>query len=1178
MSLRLHQGSFQGFLEERAAAVPHKPSPEPAGICILAGQILRSNLKEYLNREQIATSPLAHFTTIEELASDILRPTDTPCNIIQEGVRDRLIESILRAADPNTDEQSLSSFTASDQIRSEQLEALERLATQIPYEEEDLRETLRNELDDFLRWTDATKDTSSAMQSVGALESRFSKSQSLRTMDAFRGIIHLIDGEIDSIGLDRQQSRSHLVTAARGAVATEWTTQFNHVEWISVAGIAVFDNPTLRFLESIAAHDAAPSVEVFVNAGSFEYNATRFEALDAGVVADTQDTTSKQLASPVAKTLFDATQGHATADPDASFIEAPTDQRAVEHVANEVQSLLRDGVDPQDILIVAPDAASYQSLVESAFETVEVPVFVETRHPISDIPAYRCYRTLIEIIECIASEKRIPYGTLVDPLRLGYVEPGAQGSQWPIDGRDFTKIEQELHHQQHYFNQQRDRYEDKGLLIDEWREVIAEIPEFTADWDAVRTYLDTVDDLAGNPPHDGSELRERIRPFLGTYVYQTVDHRRALYKAPAIDTTRTAITETHATSLAERVRSQLDAVGSHYDRMRELFDVEPSWEEVGRALSSVLGSDSYGERHLDGQAIPLVDAGNAYFRNASHLFVLGMNADEFPAPAGTPTFLPASLRQRVYREAFDDTASYPHLDCRATAYGEALDFYQATLSTATSECSISLVHTYRDDQGNDIAWSSFVDLFDVEGEGESAAALVNRVSVGEWLPRPRRTGQYTKESWADVVARTAPRERLRMLLYQAHRSRPDREPAITRADLETIVDSIDSAVLADEILPRIERYHDPPTRVTIDPTEPAFDDVGLPEVAGLPLRPHELDLNGQCGLKYYYYQLLYNYEGSSPERDAIPTYFSRAQHYRLDKLPHIIRENYADQRYVEKWQRIVSDLLPNRQSTTTGVRQFESADALRSWMCEHDVFGEYDMETIYDNLLAELALVEREIANGIDRDWQWRDGGIVDINGSRLKVPPYRLDTLVDGDSEYVVPIFFTRFSNRANSALKHCHTAIWEADETTHTLCLECDNCDSCVFNSKYVLDHRMLAGFENETREYDNNIVGIGLQEQYAGIDKGARVVAMRTGITNKFHPFSADDLFESLRSRGYSETWDEKAATWRENFLSQAARVSTEDPFELEANMDLVERDDCLNCVYRELCMVPSRGGGQ
>jgi len=67
---------------------------------------------------------------------------------------------------------------------------------------------------------------------------------------------------------------------------------------------------------------------------------------------------------------------------------------------------------------------------------------------------------------------------------------------------------------------------------------------------------------------------------------------------------------------------------------------------------------------------------------------------------------------------------------------------------------------------------------------------------------------------------------------------------ISDDELEMVASTIDPDLMNDEIQPRIDRYQSPPTEVTIEANEPAFDTVGFESVAGTPLRPHELDLNG----------------------------------------------------------------------------------------------------------------------------------------------------------------------------------------------------------------------------------------------------------------------------------------------------------------------------------------------
>lgn len=1167
MTIRLRTDSAREYLLERAEDLALEPAAKPSGMCVLSGRILARNLKEYLNRNSVPTSPLAHFTTIEDLAADFLRPSDEPHHMLTDGVRERFIEGILAGADPDPPARTVL-FTDQDTLHSQEQSALEELAIRLPYTEEDTLETLMEELDDYYRWTDATADTSTAVRALGDVDNRFAQQQSNRAMNAFRGFERLIEDRLSQVGISRQQSRSHLVSTAREYVSEAWPQQYEHVDWIAVSGISVFDNPTLRFLERLAVTDAAPDIEVFTGHGSSIYNTRRFDALaDIEATTPELDATTPDFRADAAQDLFDATETTPSTEPrNTTFIETPTDQRAVERIASEIRDLLQDDIHPRDILIVAPEASSYKSLIEQAFETVEIPYYIETRRPYADIPAYRCFRSLIDVVEAVSTETPITYDSLVDPLRVGYCPLDGQYG-WPIEGRAFTKVEQELHRKQQSYNRDPERYDDQGIPIEEWRELIDDIPDWTGPWSRVKSYVDDIEELAESPPGTGDKLVDLFTRYLSVYVYQTVDHERELFTGPAIDTTRTTLTETHPTSNAERVRSSLEDVGAHYDRAQQLFSAPANWREIGRAFSATLGGQSYGESHSDQYAVPVVDAGNAYFRDAEHLFILGMDADEFPGEAATPTFLHKTLRQTVYENTIKQATPYHHLDSRTTDYGEALDFYQATLAAAESDAEITLCHTYMDDRGNDISWSPFLDLFELDVETTDDRPI-ETISTGSWLPQPRSES----ESWAAVSGRVAPRERLRIFLYQAHRDIPTDRPAITVDDLNRMLSVTPTQPLPDLILPRADRHHEPPKEVEITPDEPAFADVSLNDVTGEPHHPHELDLQAQCGLKYYYYQFLYNFTGDEPTRNEIPKYYTSSPHWRLGELPYIVRENYADPRYVQKWQQIIATHLPERQSDTNGLMKFDSDQELREWVDAQETFDAYDFNTIYQNLRAERQLVSAELEQDITRSWNWREGDTIEVAGLELAVPSYRVDTITHGDSTYRIPIFFTRFSNRAESAMKTCFDgAIWDTNERTGELCLRCERSDSCSFHSKYVIDHRMLAGQQYESKAFGSQVVGIGLQEQYADPSNGGRVVAIQQNYIQYADP-EMDSPIEQLEPRGYPQNWDESVEEWTQNFTELTETIATDDTVTLAANPTIVNQDDCLNCVYRDLCRVP------
>jgi ATP-dependent helicase/nuclease subunit B len=1176
MAIRVRGDSLRAFLADRADDIERRPAAKSAGLCILSGQLVRQNLEEHLDKEGIAFAPLVDFTTVESLSGELLAAADRPDQMLADSVRDRLVEEIFRAGDPSMMDASVE-LDPDDILREKERKAIRDLADRLPYEEDEVREAFITELDDYYRWTDAATDLTPAMRELGALENQFAQLQSNRSMKAFRGVERLIESRLGELTRDEYQSRSHLVHAAREEIEEQWRREFSHVDWITVAGISVFDNPTIRFLGALADSAEAPDVHVFLNRGSLNYNIARFEAMSVETLSpDSWDVDDHSFDSSAAQELFRATTAAPEEIPEpVTFLEAPTDQRAVERIATEIRDLLRSDVEAGDILIIAPNAGNYKSLVEHAFETVELPVHVETRRPYANVPAYRFLQAFITVIDALDKGEPLTYDELSDPLRLGYCPRDGVGSTWPLDGRAFTKIEQELHRKQQFYNRDPDRYEDQGIPFDIWEDLIDEIPGWTGQWWAVKKYLDDVRSLVDEVPQTGEDLVALLESYLGRYVYQTVDHKRALYEGPAVDTTRSSLSETHPTNQAERIRSELDRVGSYYDRIRQLFDVSGDWDEISRALSTGLGSGSYGEMHLDQHAIPVVDAGNAYFRDAKYIYFLGMDADTFPGEAPTATFLHNEIRQAVYDSAVSGETPYHHLDSRATGYREAVDFYQAGLMAASEDAEITLCHTYQDERGNSKAWSPFVDLFDLKEDEDLVDRPVDRVEVGDWLPNPRSKS----ESWGEVVDRVAPRERLRTLLYQSYRDYPDSDPALTVEDLQNIYQYIPQDALNNLILPRLRRYHTPPTSVTVSPNEPAFDEVSLGQVTGSPHQPHELDLQAQCGLKYYYYQFFYNFTGEAPTRAEIPKYYASSPHWRLGELPYIVRENYADPRYVEKWQRIVEDLLSDRQSRTTGVAQFESAQDVREWVADHELFDDYDKNTIVPNLIAERELVERELQHGVTREWHWREGGTIQINNEELQVPAYRVDSVHEGGSAYRVPIFFTRFSRRARSAMKACFQGgnIWSFEERDGSLCIQCGK-DGCTYHSKYVIDHRMLVGYRHEEETNDASVVGIGLQEQYAGpsIDDGERVIAMRTGITDKFQPNGSfeDPIFEVLAIRGYKSDWTDAVSDWEAGATTLIDDRDTETAVEFEANTRLVQDDDCLTCVYRDLCRVPDR----
>jgi|GEM_PF-6789236 len=1165
MTLNLRRDDFISFVSEKAENLPEKPTFEPEGLIILSGGIVRNNLKDYLDKEEIPISPLAKYTTIEELSGRFLREINEPDQIISDGLLNIMTEEILTEAETG-----------------EYSEELEKLAQQIHYEEESVREVFLEEFDEYLRCTDAGSDIEDLKEILGEkdFKDEFAKKLSKRVITSFSDLHDQLKDRLKDMDNDYQLSRSHLVKNGRTALESEWDHVYDHIEWIAIVTINTFDNPTLRFLKALNECESSPDVSVFLEHGSYEYQSDRIESVIEDVQRyDTDEIETDKFVNENSEKLFQAAHGSRMIShpPDkANFIEAPDDRRLIEHIAKDIRHRIQNGASPEEFLIIANEAGNYKSLIENVFETVEIPVHVETRHPVANLPAYRFLKDFVTVIEKAENEELITYGELLDPLRLGYCKRGAYNEDWPIVGRVFTTIEQRLQREQ----QSKEEQYETGLSFEHWKGIIENDIENwhpPKKWDLIEEYLDDIESHINDVPNDGEDLLETLKAYLGTYIRQTVFDRRRLHQGPGIDTTRKMITKTHATNHGERVRDLIDSVTPYYDQILEIkrensSNYEPTWEDVGRTLSGVLGSETYGEKNLDKNAVPVVDAGNSYFRTANHIYFLGMTVDEFPSTFQTPTFIPVSLRKRVYEEVRSGDYPYLHLDSKASSFMEDLDFYESSLTTIKDEddSDINFFHSYKDTQGNTITWSPFVDIFDLEEE-------IERIDVGDWFSKPRSNIGNLNETWESVSERISERERLRAILYHAHRSQPDTVPAITSDELQTLIKGTKSDTIVDQVLPRVERYQTPPTQVVVAPDEPAFNDrrISLEDFTGGASRPHELDLYGQCGLKYYYYQFLYNFEGDKPKRN-VPYYSSNKPHHRLGTLPKIIKENYVYQKNITGWKAIIEELLPNRQEDLIG---FDGDIEIKKWMNSKSNFNKFDMSSIYGTLCAERELIQSELEEDINRDWEWRDEEILEIEGEKVYVPPHRVDTVETTNHAYYLPIFYARFSTgRGNfggwrsafkGALKTCQSNSNGYEECSQ-ICENCNDLEECEIRSKYILDHRMIGGYDLESNELDHKVIGIGLQHKYADRN-GGRIITLKSHHSNELVQGSD---FEQIYGRGCPDQWykEGKLEGWRADISSHIEDLNPNTPITFEANEEIVHRDDCLDCIYRDLCFVP------
>lgn len=1142
-TVTVHRKPLDSFIERQYnIGQGTTPSPTPPGLCLLSGQIVQRNLKRKLTQRNIPPSSIADYVTIEDIGSQLLESSaERPVVEIDDDFRQRLEASALSEAE-----------------EGELGDDLESFANRIAWHDEETLEELDNELSDYLRATDSAADHSNLVEVAEASTNQFVREDMPTRLDVFRDLADILSHRLDQDDLDLYPTRSHLVSAAKAVVGEHWEPVFGSREWFAVSTLNVLDNTTLKLILEIARLEDGPDIHFFFQNGTYSRQVARLNALIGEENVDTPDDdtiTQDYLDGRAAETLINAVQGEEFDTPNTlRFIEAPERRREAERVVELIREQLSHGTDPVDIIVVARDVGKYKSILEDIFETNEIPYHVETPRPFAHVPAYRFLKATIDLLAAANRGEALDYHQITDPLRLGFCYPHRRSSAWPMDDRKFLYLEQRLHNYQ-------DRNDGENFDFDDWNEFVESREGWDYAWELMEEYLEWIRQRISDPPEDGTQIRGLMRELLREYVFQRIPDRRGIPGGPGIEPTRTNLGHPHPSSTGQRILNQADAVGRHYDFSLDILDNEPSWDETARAIGEVIGSGTYGVSNNDGQAIRILDAGNTYFLDASVMYFLGLASGEFPVDSESPSFIHDELRNDVTRLSAQGTQPELHLNSRLSQYEVDLDIYETTLRASTGE--ISLLHRYKDADRNQINWSPFVDLLPTD-------QLQNRVRADEWLPE-----RDEHETWEAISERIAEKDRIRLLYHHSHRPHPNTWPSITAGDITDIASHTAQDQVVESIIPRYDRYARPPTSIEVTGDEPAFvgNNLDLNDVIGGPIRTHEADLLSHCQLKYYFYQLLFNYQGEDVLRDEIPFYRGGEPDYRLGELPHAIRHNYTEDRYAEQWESIIEHHLQDRQ---TALDAFDSIDELERWFEESDDFTEWDQNSLLPVLIDEWELVQAELDAGIERDWDWQEGQDLEISDDvdlLLRQPGHRRDAFPQ-DDDYGLPIFFIRNTSYGQKAIKRC----WQYDgdhqaQSSHAVCRTCGNLESCTYPTKYVLDHR----FHSVVAE-GSDLVGIQYQERFdsrsrRGHLKNNHVEGVRGGLVDDAEDDFGNDTFQAWL---WHQVWRDQLQEESEAILTHLDVEGNGGSVQFDVNEEFVDAGGCVTCVYRDMCMVPQSRG--
>ncbi|WP_143420423.1 PD-(D/E)XK nuclease family protein [Halorubrum vacuolatum] len=1149
-----------------------------------AGSIAERNLKRSLVAAGVPASQAAGYSSIEEIARTVLSAHHgSRAALVDGALRQRAIVEIVSAAtceDPETE--------------------LERFVSRIEWDE-DAYARLTKELEEYFRASnvgaadEAARDHGSIAAVAEELSDPFAAWKSSQGVAAFGEIHGVLQERMQALPSHVYLSRSHLVAAACDHLAAEWEAVFPTIDWVGVATVNVFDNPTIRLLEALDDLPGGPTVTVFGRSGTREDLVARMTAIGM----DVREVTARQpelseAAADVLAVAHNEFEGLAPAS-GVELIEAPDHRREVEAVAARLRELFADGVVPEDVVVVARDAGAYRSVVEDVFTTNEFPYHIETRVPMANVPAYRFVKATIDVIAATstAPDGAVGYEAVIDPLRLGLCVPRADVGSWPVPQAEFLRLEEELAAAE-------DTSGPRSLA--EWETFAVE--RAGPEWEIMSAYVAWIREQADLTVTDGAWLRAWIQRLLQRHIEETVGADVESPAGPMVDPSRGDLSSKHESHYARRVQDQAGRVHAYVDRARAMTpeaDSGAGWELAARAVGDVMGGESIGTRSADASAVRVVDAGNTYFLDAEHVFILGVSAETFPHSFTPPTFLHEDLFDAVHDVAHDrvdasggDVDPHVFYESRQSQYNQDLDLYEAAAGTSAE--SVTVLHNYLDSASDPVAWSSFVDYLDPDATED---AYVSRIAVDDWLPISGAAGEassagdggddVSKHGVASAWSELAGRDRLRAYAFHAADADHVSGPSISPVGLTRLALWTDGSAYHETIRPRIDRLTTPTFRITVGESDAAFAGSLSPaSLTGDPVRTYEADLYAQCELKYYFYQYLFNRDGDTIDRGRIPESRRANPTSRFGRVPRVLREQHVTERYQAAIRAVIEELAPDRQAD---LGSFSDPSEVIAWWRENAPASA--PQSIAQSLIREYKRVQSELAADVSRDWEWVTERTITVGDVSLELGAHRVDTVrfhssdaATADEEtvdaYQLPVFYVAERGAAAYAPKLC----WEPPregamqpQECREVCRQCEKSTWCRIGSKFDLDHRL----HGTALGYDAPLGAVFVEQGVSGPSGRDGYLIDQPG---------TDDGLAAVEQTGRTmspTTWERLAESWRTDLSAHLESMQGEanEPSVYHVDREFVAAgtdrygnhtdsgdNGCATCVYQDLCQLPQQ----
>ncbi|NHN60452.1 MULTISPECIES: hypothetical protein [Halorussus] len=1165
MTVNVSYGSLISFFEQQSSDTnSDTPTTETNGLCLLAGEIVGRNLRNALARRGIKAGRTTNITTIE----------DTAVRLLEEHHRNESADwPQVRQLDGKIYEQFvLDAIT--EAADDDGLDVVESFLGRINWEDrDDLLETLVDELDRYYRCTDAGDNHEEVTQIASNLGDEYAKQRSSRALSAFDQLHNYLQNRTEPLPDTEYLSRSHLVKAARERMAENWSSAYPDVEWVAVATINVLDNPTLRFFEELASIDAGPEVYFFFNEdGSGEDLKDRLDSTSVDVSETDQFDRVPQ--SPVSELMDTAAGLPPSHIDDVEFVEAPDTRRELEHIARRIREITGQGVSDADslvedasetelgdIIIAAKDVIPYRSTISDVFTTHSIPFHVEGRRPMMQTTAYRYLQSVFELLNSAHHDEPVDYWELIDPLRLGFCPPEDYSEMWPVSDDVFLEFEQRLHEVQREAGRPMG-VEAGAMTLEDWR---AEIEALYVRSDAEQLFdlIDWIDDTSSGSPESGDAIATLTRDLLQVHLFHLTSGGVRTASGPGVDPSRTAINIKHDSHVARRLLDNAERLQSYFDYCVETGLGDPGWELALQSFTDVFGGESFWERNADGNAVRVINAANAFFAEADHVFVIGLASEEFPSERSPPSFLHDELYQETWQVAQEADHSesprpYLYFPSPEDHFQQDLDEYKAAVETSSDQ--VWLLRQFRDAEGDAVPWSSFVDAFTSRDTFDD----IHHIQLSDWLPSGNRYG-----SWQTATLNATTRDRLRMSLYHlpdglnadTYTPRLSPHPLDSERGLVELLARVDGRAFENELEPRRSRYlGDDIGQIEVNPESSVFNRyLNLEEIVGGPVRLHELDLYAKCSLKYYFYQYLFAAGGSTIERDEIPGDMDPYSTEEYGQVPTILRAHYAKREHREGMRHLIEspDRLADRQGALRGYSSVRDLrDDLREWIAADDITS-----SVIQPVLSEYLAVSQEDDAGIERSWEWVDEGTVAFDDTDVVIPGHRVDTFPERDS--YLPVWYTGQPSTAKIATKRCWHGSGVSSPDDREICRNCGASEYCDYDAKFILDHRLKTA-----RFATSDFEGVMFQEPYRTAPSSRQGVVV--GLDNTIPEEIPHEANLEQVSEGDWDDWDnywETAISTNTNHMT-----GTDSAIEYSVSDRFVAEGGCEGCAFRDLCQVP------